>query len=128
MKNILEILQHDHNVNHSSSADFLVSVEEILTKVTEGYSLLKQADTLILFRPLTDAPLTMEFHCYNGGSGSELIQNVLSFFEKCIQNGFARATTTYQRPSINIMFNKNISKDCLTIEQTPAGFTATVRL
>jgi len=125
---VVEILQRDHNMNHSDSEHFFVSVEEILNKVIEGYSLTRKHNTVIIHKPVGSVGDGVEFHCYNAGSGSELASNVLEFFEDCRQRGATWTMTPYQNPVINKLFEANIPPERLTIVKTPIGFEATTRL
>jgi hypothetical protein len=125
---IVEILKRDHDVNHSDSEHFLVSVEEILNKIIEGYKLTRKNQTVIIYRPVGAVGDGVEFHCYNAGSGSELAKNVLEFFEDCRQAGATWTMTPYQNPVINRLFEVNIPADRLTIVKTATGFEATTRL
>jgi len=125
---IIEILQQDHLVNHSDSKHFLVSVEEILSRMLEGYLLTRKNKTIIIYRPIGSVGDGVEFHCYNAGSGKELAANVLEFFEDCRQTGATWTQTPYQNPRITELFTANISAERLTIVATPTGFEATTRL
>lgn len=125
---VVEILQRDHDVNHADSENFLVSVEEILNKVLEGYSLTRKNQTVIIHKPIGSVGDGVEFHCYNGGSGLELASNVLEFFEDCRQRGATWTMTPYQNSKINQLFEANIPPERLTIVRTPTGFEATTRL
>jgi len=128
MMSIVEILQRDHDRNHSDSKDFLVSVDEILEKTVEGYRLARKTKTVILHRPVGGLGEGIEFHCYNAGSGQELASAVLELFEECKQAGATWAMTPYENPKINELFIANIPADRLTIVKTERGFEATTRL
>lgn len=125
---IVEILQRDHDRNHSDSENFLVSVNEILEKTVEGYRLARKKTTVILYKATGSVGEGIEFHCYNGGTGSELASAVLEFFEDCRQAGATWTQTPYKNPVINKLFETNIPADRLTIVATVNGFEATTRL
>ena len=125
---VIEILQRDHEMNHKHSKDFMVSVEEILVNMLDGYKLTRKNQTVIIYKPVGSVGDGVEFHCYNAGHGSELAQNVLNFFEDCRESGATWAVTPYQNPKINQLFLANIPAERLTIVQTPTGFEATTRL
>jgi len=124
----IEILQRDHNVNHKDRKYIWVSIEEILEKILEGYSLTRKNKTIIIYRPVGTVGDGVEFHCYNAGTGAELTQNVLEFFEDCRERGATWTMTPYQNPKISQLFETNIAAERLTIVQTPTGFEATTRL
>lgn len=125
---IVDILQRDHEMNHPDSENFLVSVEEILEKTMEGYRLAKKKNTAILYKPVGGLGEGIEFHCYNAGSGVELVSNVLEFFEDCREAGALWTMTPYENPVINKLFEISIPADRLSIVQTEQGFEATTRL
>ena len=125
---VIEILQRDHNMNHKDSKHFFASVEEILNKVIEGYSLTRKNNTIIIHRPVGSVGDGVEFHCYNAGTGAELAANVLEFFQDCRERGATWTMTPYQNPAINKLFEANITAERLTIVATPTGFEATTRL
>ena len=124
----IEILALDHKKNHSDRKYFWVSVEEILGKLLEGYTLSRKNKTIIIHKPLGAVGDGVEFHCYNAGSGQELAHAVLDFFEDCRQRGATWTMTPYQNPVINQLFQANIPADRLTIVTTEQGFEATTRL
>lgn len=125
---IVEILQRDHDKNHSDSENFLVSVDEILEKMVAGYRLARKKKTVILYKHTGSVGEGIEFHCYNAGSGQELASNVLDFFEDCRQAGATWTMTPYKNPVINKLFETSIPADRLTIVATVNGFEATTRL
>lgn len=125
---IVELLHHDHVTNHASSSSFLTSVEEILNRVIEGYSLSRFNNTAIIHKNLGALGEGVEFHCYNAESGEQLAQNVLAFLDQCRSQGQAWAETPYQNKRITELFQQHIAADCLTIAETPTGYLATVRL
>lgn len=124
----IEILQRDHNVNHKDRKYIWVSIEEILEKILEGYSLTRKNKTIIIYRCVGGLGDGVEFHCYNAGTGAELATNVLEFFEDCRERGATWTMTPYQNPRISQLFETNIAAERLTIVQTPTGFEATTRL
>lgn len=124
----LEILSHDHAKNHQDSDHFLQSLEEILTKVTEGYRVNKYDKVLIIHRATGAQGEGCEFHCYNAGTAQELAQTVLAFMQELREQGYHWAATPYQNPRITELFKQHIASDHLTITGIPEGILATVRL
>ena len=125
---IIEILHLDHKHNHADSAGFSVSIEEILTKVTLGYTLSRFPKTVIIHKFQGTLGDGVEFHCYNAGTGAELSQAVLKFFDYARDAGSSWCMTPYQNPRISELFRQHIPADRLSIVETPTGFEATVRL
>jgi len=124
----IEILQRDHTVNHADRKYFWVSVEEIIMKILDGYTLSRKNETIIIHRPVGTVGDGVEFHCYNAGTAAELTQNVLEFFEDCRERGATWTVTPYQNPRITQLFETTIPAERLTIVATPTGFEATTRL
>lgn len=106
----------------------LISVEEILTKITQGYLLYREDKTVILYRFLGSVGDGAEYHCYNAGSGSELAEAVLGFMDFVKHTGISWCVTPYENPVITELFLANIPADKLSIQETQTGFEATVRL
>lgn len=125
---LVELLHHDHTVNHTSSQSFLTSVEEILNKVIAGYQLSRFNNTVIIHKPTGAVGEGVEFHCYNAEPGTQLAQNVLTFLAQCREQGSAWAETPYQNKRITELFQQHIPATDLTIAEIPAGYLATVRL
>lgn len=125
---IVEILALDHARNHPNSSTMLVSVEEILTKITEGYQLYRADKTVIIHKYLGSVGDGVEFHCYNAGSGEELAQTVLAFMAHAREHGASWCVTPYQNQKINELFAAHIPAANLSIVETATGFEATVRL
>ena len=125
---IIEILHKDHQNNHPDSSGFSVSIEEILTKVTQGYTLCRFPKTVIIHRSHGAVGDGVEFHCYNAGTGAELSAAVLEFFDNARHAGSSWCMTPYQNQRISELFQQHIPADSLTIVETPTGFEATVRL
>jgi hypothetical protein len=124
----LQILHADHNKNHADSHHFLISVEEILELVIEGYRLAKFDKTMIIHRELGSVGDGMEFHCYNAGTGDELAHTVLEFLEQCRQQGLSWAWTPYKSPQVTALLRQYIPTERLTVAETDIGYEATVRL
>lgn len=124
----LEILSHDHAKNHSDSDHFLQSLEEILTKVIQGYRVNKYDQVLIIYRAVGSMGEGCEFHCYNAGTAQVLAQTVLAFMQELREQGYQWAATPYQNPRITELFKQHIASDRLTITGIPEGILATVRL
>lgn len=125
---IVELLHHDHVVNHQTSSSFLTSVEEILNRIIAGYQLSRFNNTVIIHKNIGAIGEGTEFHCYNAEPGEQLAQNVLLFLDQCRQAGQSWAETPYQNKRITELFQQHIAADCLTITETPTGILATVRL
>ena len=125
---IIEILHQDHKRNHPDSSGFSVSIEEILNKVTQGYTLSRFPKTVIIHTFQGAVGDGVEFHCYNAGTGDELSAAVLKFFDYARQAGSSWCMTPYQNPRISELFQQHIPAERLTIVETPTGFEATVRL
>lgn len=125
---LVELLHHDHSVNHASSQSFLTSVEEILNKVIQGYQLSRFGNTAIIHKHIGAVGEGIEFHCYNAESGEQLAQNVLTFLARCKEQGLAWAETPYQNTRITELFKQHIPATDLTIAEIPEGYLATVRL
>lgn len=124
----LQILHHDHVKNHTDSEHFLVSVEEILDRVITGYRLTQFDKTMIIYREQGAQGEGMEFHCYNAGTGQELAQAVLEFFDRCSEQGLSWAWTPYQSSRVTALFEQHIPTERLTVVKTETGYEATVRL
>ena len=124
----LEILHYDHLKNHTDSQHFLISVEEILERVLMGYTLSKFDKTMIIHRLQGAQGEGIEFHCYNAGTGQELAQAVLEFFEQSRDRGLTWATTPYKNDKITVLFRQHIPTERLSVAKTETGYEATVRL
>jgi hypothetical protein len=127
----LEILSHDHNKNHADSANFLVSVEEILDQIILGSKLSQYDQTLIIWKPIGVIGDGVEFHCYNAGNGITLAETVVKFLNERRDDGYKWAQTPYANPKITELFKQYYSPDVLSIIETgpeTLGLLAQVRL
>jgi hypothetical protein len=124
----IEILHHDHVKNHTDSQHFLISVDEILDRVITGYKLAKFDKTMIIHREQGSMGEGMEFHCYNAGTGDELAVAVVTFLDQLREQGLSWAWTPYQNSKINMLLEKYIPTERLTVVKTETGYEATVRL
>lgn len=106
----------------------LVSVEEILVKVTQGYQLYRADKTVIIYKFLGSMGDGVEYHCYHAGTGAELANTVMEFMDFVKHTGTSWCVTPYQNPVISELFKANIPADRLSIRDTQTGIEATVRL
>lgn len=125
---MIEILHQDYVRNHTDRASFAQCLEELLRRITEGYTLSRFAKTIIIHKFIGAQGEGIEFHCYNAGSAAELTEAVLKFLSWAEGAGSTWAETPYQNPRITQLFRAAIEPEQLSIIDTPTGFEATIRL
>lgn len=127
MKNT-EILYQDWQRNHPESTSLMPSLEEILSRLIDGWSIDRYGDTLILYKITGALGQGIEFHCYNGASGEELATNVLAFMESARQGGYEWCSTPYTSPRVKQLFEANIDATNLITYEADGQYITTVTL
>lgn len=125
---MIEILHQDYLRNHQDRSAFAQCLEELLRRITEGYTLSRFERTIIIHKFIGATGEGIEFHCYNAGNSTELTEAVLKFLSWAEGSGSQWAQTPYQNPKINQLFKQAITPEQLSIIDTPTGFEATIRL
>jgi hypothetical protein len=99
MRSINQILEADLAKNHAGRGYGLDRANERIEQwMKAGGDIWMEPNVLIAWRALDDT--RMEFHCFNAGSGRELVQAIHNLLAR--QRGrFAQAITLYDNERIN---------------------------
>lgn len=93
------ILVTDYNKNHKDRDYDLMSYLNIYENLEKTqYSMLKFDNVAIVYKELN--PTTVEFHCVNGGSASDLTSSV-DKFNKLMSSQYSTSVTYYDNVRIN---------------------------
>lgn len=119
-----EILKIDLERNQPDYMTLPKVIGFINKTISQGGKLVRQGDTLMLFRNIGNA--TVEFHSFSADSPSDYLKNMAKFADMLKRLGFETAVTQYQNPKLSGMFKAAGFEASIT--QTPDGYQAEVRL
>ena len=119
-----EILAIDLKRNQPDYMTFQKSIGFINKTLKEGGKILRQGDTLMLFRNIGNN--TVMFHSFSADKPANYLKNMAMFADMLKKMGFETAVTTYQNPKLSSMF-KAAGFDA-TVIKTDDGYQAEVRL
>lgn len=119
-----EILEIDLERNQPDYMTFQKSIGFINKTIKEGGKILRQGDTLMLFKNIGDNAVM--FHSFSADTPTNYLKNMVLFAGMLKKMGFERAITTYTNPRLSSLF-KAAGFDA-DIVQTPDGYEAEVRL
>ena len=121
-----EILTVDAQRNHPAGTVAGNLRAQINAEIRDGGQLVRQGDTLIVFKPLKNK--TAEYHCFNADTPENLAKNVLAFWSMLIQLGFETARTSYENPKITELFRSFGRDYTVDIKKRDGHFLATTDL
>lgn len=123
-----EILEVDAQRNHPPGVQAGHLRAEINAFLRQRGHIVQQGNTLIMFKGSKNKT-DIEYHCFNADTPQGLAENVMKFLVMAKKLGYETATTSYENPKLNELFQTFAPpKYELDIKKTDDGYEAKVRL